>query len=96
MLRKRLLIEATRLVTPEALRCYAERLGWHHIEQIKGGIAVYRNPREPLRQLIVPLDEEFDDYADRVAEAVERLAEFEARPAGEILDLLISGPDHSD
>lgn len=92
MLRNGLPLEATRLVIPRAVRGYAEGLGWQRIEGINGGIAVYRNPRESLRQLIVPLDEEFDDYPERVAEAVERLAEFEGRPAREVLDHLLLPP----
>lgn len=92
MLRNGLPLEATRLVTPRAVRGYAEGLGWQRIHEINGGIAVYRNPRESLRQLIVPLDEEFDDYPERVAEAVQRLAEFEGRPAREVLDHLLLPP----
>jgi len=82
----------TRLVTPRAVRVYAEGLGWQRVEGVNGKIAVYKNPDSPLRQLIVPLDEQFDDYGVRTAEAIQRLAEFEKRPAKEILNHLLLPP----
>ena len=82
----------TRLVTPRAIRVYAEGLGWQRVEGVNGKIAVYKNPDSPLRQLIVPLDEQFDDYGVRTAEAIQRLAEFEKRPAREILNHLLLPP----
>ena len=70
-----------RLVTPRAVRVYAEGMGWQRVEGVNGKIAVYKNPHAPLRQLIVPLDEQYDDYDLRTAEAIQRLADFEKRPA---------------
>lgn len=82
-------LDMTRLVIPRAMRAYAEALGWQPAPEIEGKIAVYRDPSAPLRQLIVPLDEQFDDYAERTAEAVQRLAEFERRPAQDVLNQLL-------
>ncbi len=82
----------TRLVTPRAVRVYAEGMGWRRVEGVNGKIAVYQNPNAPLRQLIVPQDERLDDYGLRTAEAIERLAEFEQRPAKEILNHLLLPP----
>ncbi len=82
----------TQLITPRALRGYAEGLGWQRIDGVNGVISAYRNPRENNRQLIVPLDEQLDDYADRTADAVIRLAEFEGRSALEVLDQLLLPP----
>jgi hypothetical protein len=92
MWRDELPVELTRLVTPRSVLAYAEGLGWQRVEGVNGKIAVYRNPEAPLRQLIVPLDEHLDDYADRTAEAIRRLAEFEKRPVGEILHHLLLPP----
>src|SRR3954466_5112150 len=61
-------------------------MGWQRGEGAKWHIAVYHNPDAPLGQLIVPLDERLDDYGLRTAEAIQRLAEFEKRPAQEILN----------
>jgi len=82
----------TRLVTPRALASYAEGLGWQKVPGVNGGIAAYTNPREGKRQLVVPADADLDDYADRAAEAVVRLAEFEKRPAREVLEHLLLPP----
>jgi hypothetical protein len=92
MWRDDLPVEMTRLVTPRAVCAYAEGLGWQKVDGVNGKIAVYVNPKAPLRQLIVPLDEGFDDYPDRTAEAVRRLAEFENRPPREILNHLLLPP----
>ncbi len=64
MWRDQLPVSLTRLVTPRAVRVYAEGLGWRRVEGVNGKIAVYKDPAAPLRQLIVPLDERFDDYGD--------------------------------
>ena len=92
MWRDQLPISLTRLVTPRAVRVYAEGLGWRRVEGVNGKIAVFKDPASPLRQLIVPLDEQFDDYGERTAEAIHRLAEFEKRPEREILDHLLLPP----
>src|SRR3954452_9239289 len=76
MWREDLPVELARLVTPRAVRAYAEGLGWQRVEGVNGKIAVYRNPESPLRQLIVPLDEGLDDYAERTAEAIHRPEEW--------------------
>lgn len=79
-------------VTPHALRLYAQASGWQRVEGVNGDFAVYAKPETPMRQLIVPLDEQFDDYAERVAEAIHRLAEFDHRSAGEVLNDLTVPP----
>jgi hypothetical protein len=71
---------------------YAEGLQWRRVERINGDIAVYHRPDSKAHQIIVPLDEKFDDYADRVIEAIRHLAEFEKRPASEILNHLLLSP----
>src|SRR4051794_30106388 len=92
MWRDRLPVSLTRLVTPQAIRDYAEGLGWQRVEGVNDKIAVYKDPASPLRQLIVPLDEALDDYGDRTAEAIHRLSESEGRSAPEILDHLLLPP----
>jgi hypothetical protein len=85
-------LAAARRVPPRALRLYAESLGWKRVPKTNGGIAVYHRPDSDAHQVIVPLHEEFDDYGDRVIEAVRRLADFEKRPAGEVLSHLLLPP----
>src|SRR5262245_24231913 len=85
-------LDLARQIPPRALRGYAESLGWQRVANVNGGIAVYHRPDSKAHQVIVPLDEQFDDYGDRVIEAVRRLAEFEKRPAGEVLSHLLLPP----
>jgi hypothetical protein len=92
MNREPLPIDLARLVPPRALSKYAEGLQWRRVERINGDIAVYHRPDSKAHQIIVPLDEKFDDYADRVVEAIQHLAEFEKRPANEVLNHLLLSP----
>ena len=89
---KLLPMELTQLVTPRAVKNYAQALGWQSVPGINGTIAVYHHPQTELRQLIVPLDETFDDYAENIAEAIAKLAEFENRPVTEVLNHLLLPP----
>lgn len=92
MSREALPEQLARLVSPRALKIYAQGLGWKPVAGVNGNIALFHRPDSELYQLIVPLDEQFDDYPDRVTEAVARLAEFERRPALEILNHLLLPP----
>lgn len=85
-------LELARLVTPRAMKNYAQALGWQVVPGVNGTIAVYHDPDAPARQLIVPLDETFDDYAESVATVVQRLAAFEDRPTIEVLNHLLLPP----
>jgi hypothetical protein len=76
-------------VLPRAVRSRAEELGWGRVETVNGKVAVYRNPNDPLRQLLVPLDPTFDDYGERIAEAVDTLARFENRSNQDVLRQLL-------
>src|SRR5438552_10964142 len=80
-------------IKPRALCVYAEGVGWLPVTTSKpNGVAIFHRPESQTRQLLVPLDEQFDDYGEAVAEAVRRLAEFENRPAHEVLEHLLLPP----
>ncbi|WP_165223402.1 hypothetical protein [Aquisphaera insulae] len=76
-------------VRADAIEGYAESLGWIRVLDVNGPIAVYHRPGSPLHQLIIPLDESYDDYGETVAEAVRKLAAFEERSPAEVLELLL-------
>ena len=80
------------LIKPQHVRSYALAKGWKRVPGVNGEIALFNHPRGQLDQLIVPTDESFDDYANRLREVVENLAQFESRPIGEALNDLIT-PD---
>jgi len=84
--------EMTKLVTPRAIKNYATVLGWRQVPGINGTISVYHRPDSELHQLIVALDESFDDYGERVAEAIRKLAAFENRPPLEVLNHMLLPP----
>lgn len=79
-------LDAVRYVTPRALRAYAEGLGWSKVEGVGGLISAYRSPDDYARQVIIPNTTQIDDYADRVAETVTRLAAFEGRLPQDVFD----------
>lgn len=84
--------EVTKLVTPRAIRNYAAALGWLQVPGINGTISVYHRPDSELHQLVVPLDESFDDYGESVAEAIRKLAAFENRSPIEVLNHILLPP----
>ena len=86
--------ELLRLVKSQQVRSYALARGWRRVQGVNGEIALFDHPQAQLRQLLVPLDETFDDYDKRVFELVQTLSEIESRSRTEILnDLLMPDSD---
>jgi hypothetical protein len=86
-------LDAARRVSPRALQGYTRGLGWQPVPNGKRPeIAIFQRPDSPLHQVTVPTDETLSDYAEAVAEAVRKLAEFENRPASEVLEHLLLPP----
>ncbi len=93
MSRENLPLEAAQMVTPRALTGYARGLGWQPVPNGKRTeIAVFHRPDSTLHQVIIPTDPTLDDFGEAVIEAVRKLAEFEKRPAQEVLDHLLLPP----
>ncbi len=93
MLREILSLDAAKQVTPSSLLGYAEGLGWQAVANgRRSEIAVYHRPDSRLHQVIIPVDTTLVDYAESVAEAVRKLADFEHRPAREVLEHLLLPP----
>ena len=84
--------ELLRLIKPQQVRGYALAKGWQRVPGVNGEIALFNRPDGEYDQLIVPMDDGLDDYAKRLREVVENLAEVESRPVSEVLNDLIS-PD---
>jgi hypothetical protein len=81
-------------INPVDARAYALASGWNRLDGVNGKVAVFTLPSSDLDQLIIPLDQGAPDYARRMAEVVENLAEKEGRSSVEILnDLLIPPSD---
>jgi|SRR5579883_192053 len=90
MSRETLSLDAARQVPPRALTGYARGLGW---QQLPNGrrpdVVVFHRPDSRLHQVIIPTDPTLADFGEAVADAVQRLAEFERRPAREVLEHLL-------
>lgn len=84
--------EILQLIKPQQVRGYALAKGWQRVPGVNGEIALFNRPGGGWEQLIVPMNETLDDYARRLREVVENLAELESRPAAEVLNDLIA-PD---
>src|SRR5438876_978779 len=84
-----------RLVSPLAARQYAAAKGWQPVvEGLRSRIYLFRHPTERLRQLMIPMDQGYGDYAVAVLDVAERLAEIENRPISSVLtDLIMPGAD---
>ena len=80
------------LIKPQQVRSYALAKGWQRVPDVNGRIALFNHPNGNWDQLIVPMDESFDDYANRLRDVIENLAAFESRPVVEVLNDLIT-PD---
>jgi hypothetical protein len=82
------------LIKPQQVRGYAIAKGWQRVPNVNGGIALFNHPGAEWDQLIVPMDESIDDYPKRLRDIVEILAQFESRPATQVLnDLLTTESD---
>jgi hypothetical protein len=92
MFRDGLPLDVMRLVTPRAMKTYAQGLGWKPVPVGDGPVAVFHRPDSELHQVIIPLDESLDDFADSTAEVVRKLAEFERRSPEEVLNHLLLPP----
>jgi hypothetical protein len=86
--------EILELIKPQQVRSYAIAKGWNRVPHVNGDIALFSHPRGEWDQLIVPMNERFDDYAKRVRDVIDTLSGFESRPKIEVLnDLLTTDAD---
>ena len=84
--------EILTLIKPQQVRTYVLAKGWLRVAGVNGHIALFGHPQRTDDQLIVPMDDQLDDYGKRMREVVENLAAFEARKPAEVLNDLIT-PD---
>ena len=93
MSREPLPLAAARQVTPRALTGYVQGLGWQQLPNGKRPeIAIFHRPDSRLHQVIIPTDPTLADFGEAVVDAVQKLAEFERRPAREVLEHLLLPP----
>ncbi len=77
---------------PMRVQDYLCTSGWVHQPDPQGKVALYHRPESDLEQIILPLSRKLTDFTPRMAEAVACIAEWEKRPALEVLDDLLPSP----
>lgn len=90
MSREALPIDILKLIKPQQVRAYALAKGWQRVPTKRAEIALFNNPSGELDQLIVPMEESFQDYARRLEEVIENLAHVESRPSIAVLNDLLT------
>jgi hypothetical protein len=83
------------LISPTDLRDYAKVRGWTSVpEAIQDRLFVLKSPKDPYRQVIVPMDTDRPDFDDALRVAIVRLAEVEGRGYGMVeASLMEAGSD---
>ncbi len=82
-------IDILQLIKSQQVRAYAIAKGWQRVSQVNLDIALFNHPKAQWDQLIIPM-EGLDDYSKRMRDVVEILAQFESRPAAQILNDLLT------
>ncbi len=77
-------------VDPHDVLRYAQAHGWVLARSTRGAFHVLSHPESDLDQVLVPRSARADDFAARIVEAAERLAERERRTVSAILSDLLS------
>lgn len=90
MSREALSPDILKLIKPQQVRSYALAKGWHRVPSKRPEIALFNSPSGEPDQLIVPMDETFQDYARRLDEVIENLAHVESRSAIAVLNDLLT------
>lgn len=73
--------ETLELLRPSDVELYLRANHWEQLKRVPGEYASweYRTPSKSPRKVLVPLDHEFGDYAQRIAEMLSTVAEVEER-----------------
>jgi hypothetical protein len=94
MSREATYLENVRRLRLPMLRSYLESRGGTRVADYKGNLAIFTQQSGSLRQLLVPIHPEFDDFTDHMAQALQKLAEIEGRSERAVLhDLYASQMD---
>jgi hypothetical protein len=82
-------LEKLSRLAPRDVQGYVRSRGWQQFKRT-GHLMVYNRPETgSLHQVMVPIDSTRPDFAERMLDAVERLASFESRPPSALVtDLL--------
>jgi hypothetical protein len=83
-------LEKLARLAPRDVQGYARSHGWQQFKR-SGHLLVYNRPQpDSLDQVLVPTDSARPDFAERMWDAVEKLASFEARPVAQLVTDLVN------
>jgi hypothetical protein len=91
MTRESTYFESLRRLRLPMLRPYLESRGWRRAADYKGTLAIFVKGGGSLRQLLVPIRPEFDDFGEQMAQVLAKLADSEGRSERAVLHDLYSG-----
>lgn len=77
-------------ISYRAMERYLSATGWKRFFAREGEMAIYRREARGLDEVTVPEDTRFTDFADRMADAVVAIAEFEGRSPADVLQALLA------
>ena len=77
-------------ILPDQIEKHIQRLGWVYKAEFSGRYKIYDLPDVPTSQVIVPLHQDYADYAELVGRAIQVIAEATRRPTDDVLYELTS------
>lgn len=80
---KNIQINTLNSLKPNNLKNYALSSGWTRAGELPGKFFIYTNGE---KELLVPIDVEFDDYHRRIADAIELISKVENRPIERVIN----------
>lgn len=84
------LLDSLARLSPRDMMGYAKARGWQQFRTTGRLMIFNRSEPDSLDQLLVPVDASRSDFAPRMRDAVERLVEFENRPAPSVITDLMN------
>ena len=84
-----------RSMSPQHLATYAKAMGWRRVQTDNSGIALFAHPdQDRFEQLVIPRETNLDDFSERMAEILYKLADAQQRPVTEVMhDAMLPSSD---
>lgn len=84
-----------RSMSPQHLATYAKAMGWRRIQTDNSEIVLFAHPdQDRFEQLVIPRNTNLDDFSERMAEILFKLADAHQRPVTEVMhDAMLPSSD---
>lgn len=90
MLYKNMPLDLLKVVSPPRIISYIESSKWKKAKELEN--VILYNSESSGEQVLIPLKTDFDDYAERIGDAINIISRFEKRDNIEILNDLLLPP----